>query len=115
YASHRGLYPFDCATPTRGGSAPLKISAAVTVVPAEAAGNNNQRRKRYDITTIGRDERKHSRRSGGPRRGGRCRINRHGRLLGGRPEPGCGYTDFGSGDSFDRLRRSDRVLRALPR
>ena len=45
HAFDRGLHPLDCATRTGAGRAPLKISAAMTVVPAEAAEPTNQKRK----------------------------------------------------------------------
>ena len=37
-----------------------------------------------------------------------------GAAIGGRTQPRRGHPDSGASDSGDRLRRSDRVLRALP-
>ena len=42
-------------------------------------------------------------------------LDRHGRGLGGRTQSRRGHPDSGAGDSGDRARGSDRVLRLVPR
>ena len=69
----RGLHSSHRAPRAGARRAPLNNFRRPPRIPRKALKQTNQREK-YDITTTGRDERKHSRRPRGPRRGDRRRT-----------------------------------------